>query len=165
MNAKDYISIIEKRLSPFFDFKKPDNEENYLPLQLLGELNETSERYLLVRKFNIYTINNDEYLFVQSFNEHITQNVIETYTTWIENKMQSLKPRKNHMTSSYLLVLVSEYPISDELKQYISMYKYHKDYFFTLKGWSDLALIVVDLPNYKLLTNKFGAKTAKNFEV
>ncbi|MFA7068018.1 MAG: hypothetical protein WC127_03470 [Acidaminococcaceae bacterium] len=165
MNAKDYISKIKKRLSPFFDFKNPDNEKNYLPLQLLGELNETSERYLLVRKFNIYTINNDEYLFVQSFNDPITQNILDAYTTWVETKMQALKPRKNHMTSSYLLVLVSEYPISDEQKKYISMYKYHKDYLLTLKGWSDLALIVVDLSNNKLLTNKFGAKTAKNFEM
>ncbi len=165
MNAKDYINKIKKRLSPFFDFKDPEDEENCLPLQLLGELNETSERYLLVCKFNIYTINNDEYLFIQSFNKPITQSILDTYTTWIETKMQTLKPRKNHMTSSYLLVLISEHSISDEQKQYITMYKYHKDYLLTLKGWSDIALIVVDLPNNKLLTNKFGAKTAKNFEL
>ena len=163
MKVNNYIEMLQRRLAPFFNFKNP--EEYTLPLQLAGELNATNERYLLVRKFNIYTINNDEYLFVQSFNEPITQITLSTYISWIKTKMQTLKPRQNHMTSSYILVLVSEFPVSEESINYITTFKYHKDYFLTLKGWSDLALIIVDLTNDKIITNKFGKKASVNFKL
>ena len=41
--------------------------------------------------------------------------------------------------------------------------KFHKDFWFSLRGWADLAFILVDLKNEKIYSNSFGKRTVRNF--
>ena len=68
------------------------------------------------------------------------------------------------MSSIYALVLICEEGIEEKALADLQKLRQHKDYCFTLKGWSDLALYIVDIPAQRLYCNKAGAKEKALYE-
>lgn len=66
------------------------------------------------------------------------------------------------MSSIFTAALISEKEISAEVIRKLEKTKYHRDFWFTLRGWADLAIILIDLSKEKF-TQPFGKKIKKNF--
>lgn len=160
MDGKTYLKLIEQRLQRYFDNKTLDEA---LPFALIAELNASDEGYFMVPSIKTYSVKHNEYLFVQRFTKTVTKEQIEPYINLIKEKMQTLKTTTEHMSSLFALVFICEDGMAPNLENYLVKIKYHKDYCFSLKGWSDLALYVVDIPSQKLIYNKAGQKTAGYF--
>ena len=62
-------------------------------------------------------------------------------------------------------VMVSEKGFSQEVIQNAQKFKYSKDFLFTLKGWCDIRLILVDLERNEIITNKKGREVKKNYVI
>lgn len=163
MNGQIYLQTIENRLSAYFDVKSPTNES--LAFNFVAEMNSADEGYFLLPSIKTYSVKHNEYLYIRCFNEEISFEVLNKYLAYIKGKMQYLKPNTEHMSSIFALVLVCENGISQEAVKYLEKYKYHKDYCFTLKGWSDLAVLTVDLTSETLYYNKVGQKISSSFKV
>ena len=86
------------------------------------------------------------------------------YLDHLKKQMQELQTTTEHMSSLFAMLFICEHGIDAATLAELEKTKYHKDYCFTLKGWSDLAIYVVDLKKEKLYCNKAGRKTAGYFD-
>ena len=162
MDGNTYLKLLERRLERYFDKKALVQDE--LLFSLVAELNASDEGYFLVRSIKTYSVQHNEYLFVKHFPAEMTKEELQPYLELLRQRMQQLKTTTEHMSSLFALVLICEQSMGEVLKQELSKYKYHKDYCFSLKGWSDLAVYVVDIPKQEVTYNKAGRKTKQYFE-
>lgn len=163
MDGQTYLQLIERRLERYFD--KKDLLQGALHFDLVAELHASDEGYFLVHSIKTYSVKHDEYLFVKHFDGPVTKEDLQPYLEMLRSRMQSLQTTTEHMSSLFALLLICEQGMDDELKQELSKFKYHKDYCFSLKGWSDLAVYVADIPKQEITCNKAGRKTIKYFEL
>lgn len=157
-----YLKLIESRLARYFDKKALVQDD--LLFSLVAELNASDEGYFIIPSIKMYSVKHNEYLFIKHFDEPITMDKLTPYIELLRKRMQELKTTTEHMSSLFALVLICEQGIDNDLSKELESYKYHKDYCFSLKGWSDLALYIVDIPQQSMRCNKAGRKTAKYFE-
>ena len=162
MDGNTYLKLLEHRLERYFDKKAIVQDE--LLFSLVAELNASDEGYFLVHSIKTYSVQHNEYLFVKHFPDEVTKDELQPYLELLRQRMQQLKTTTEHMSSLFALVLICEQGMGEALKQELSKYKYHKDYCFSLKGWSDLAVYVVDIPKQEVTYNKAGRKTKQYFE-
>ena len=162
MDGNTYVKLIEKRLERYFD-KMPLVQED-LQFNLVAELHASDEGYFLVRSIKTYSVQHHEYLFVKQFAGAVTTDELQPYLELLRKRMQELKTTTEHMSSLFSLLIVCEQGMDETLKLELGKYKYHKDYCFSLKGWSDLAIFVADMPKQEVTCNKAGRKTVQYFE-
>lgn len=162
MNGQAYLQLLEKRLERYFD--KMDLVQEGLQFSLVAELHASDEGYFLVHSIKTYSVQHHEYLFAKHFHKPVSKEELLPYLELLRSRMEQLKTTTEHMSSLFSFLIICEQGMDDTLKQELSKYKFHKDYFFTLKGWSDLAIYVVDIPKQELSFNKAGHKTSSYFE-
>lgn len=162
MTGKEYLDNLEQRLSRYFDTK--DLTAESLPFTLIAEMNAADEGYFFLPSIKTYAVKHNEYLYIKHFLEKVAFSNINAYLEYVKEKMKNLKTDTEHMSSLFALIFICENGIDENTLKDLEHYKYHKDYFFTLKGWSDLGIIIVDIQKQCLYYNKSGQKIAKCFE-
>ncbi|MGM9582426.1 MAG: hypothetical protein ACI3WU_01735 [Phascolarctobacterium sp.] len=163
MDGQTYLKLLERRLERYFD--KKALVQGDLQFSLVAELNASDEGYFLVHSIKTYSVQHNEYLFVKHFTNEVTKEELQPYLELLRQRMQELKTTTEHMSSLFALVIICEQSMDAALVQELEKYKYHKDYCFSLKGWSDLAIYVVDIPKQKVSCNKAGRKTINYFTI
>ena len=162
MNGEEYLELLRKRLTHYYDIKEVS--ESIQPAFVLkAELNAADEGYFVVPNLKTYSVQHNEYLYVQRFHEPVTQEMLVPYLTFTKKAMSELKTTTEHMSSLFTLVFICEAGIANDELSKLTKIKQHKDYCFTLKGWSDLALYFVDIPAQTLHYNKVAAKNTELF--
>ena len=106
----------------------------------------------------------NEYLYAARFDKQLTAETAAPYLQFTKDAMAALKTTTEHMSSIYALLFICEAGVDDKTLADLQKLRQHKDYCFTLKGWSDLALYIVDIPAQRLYCNKAGAKEKALFE-
>lgn len=164
MNGKEYLELLRKRLTHYYDIKETQTQTQP-EFILSAELNAADEGYFIVPNLKTYSVQHNEYLFVQRFTTPLTQEMLTPYLAYTKKLMADLKTTTEHMSSLFTLVLICEAGIKPDELHALTKIKQHKDYCFTLKGWSDLALYFVDIPAQKLHYNKIAAKNMLLFDI
>ena len=153
MNGQEYLQQLEQRLAHYYD-KKP------LPkapaFALAAELNAADEGYFIIPNLKTYSVQHNEYLYAARFDKQLTAEMAAPYLQFTKDAMAALKTTTEHMSSIYALVLICEEGIEE--KALADLQKLRQ------KGWSDLALYIVDIPAQRLYCNKAGAKEKALFE-
>lgn len=72
-----------------------------------------------------------------------------------------VQPKRDHMCTYITGVLVTEDSIEDELICAIKKFKYSKSYFFSLHGWCEIRLLIINPVKEQIITNKPGKKVIK----
>ncbi|MDL2280539.1 hypothetical protein LJC10_01620 [Selenomonadales bacterium OttesenSCG-928-I06] len=163
MNTADYLRHIKRKLQNSFDFRDANNFP-YLNLELFAEQKIVSEKYLFTKKLNIYQTKNHEFICIHIPSTSLSAESITSYTDIFKKYIsKDLKISENHMSTIVTFVIITEENISPEVIKETEKAKYHKDFMLTLKGWADLAIILVDLKNKLIHSNKFGQKLIKNY--
>lgn len=163
MTSEEYLTILRQRLARYFDFKDVD-ADCPIPYALLAELHSADEGYFVVPSLKTYSVKHDEFIYILNIEENGVEAAFKA-AEHIKEAMRSLKPDREHMSSIFILVCLCENGVNDADLQQLLKIKYHKDYAFSLKGWSDLAVIVADLPNKQIHCNKAGRKIDQYFKI
>lgn len=162
MNGKEYLATLQQRLQHYYDNKPLPASPAFV---LAAELNAADEGYFVVPSLKTYSVQHNEYVYAASFEQLLTAELAVPYLQFTKDAMGALQTTTEHMSSVFALVLICERGIdSDALAQLIRT-RQHKDYCFTLKGWADLALYIIDIPAQKLYFNKAGENNKKLFSV
>lgn len=160
MNGQEYLAQLQKRLAHYYDLKAVPQQPEFI---LAAELNAADEGYFVVPNLKTYSVQHNEYLYVQRFTVPLTQEMLIPYLAYTKKAMAELKTTTEHMSSLFTLAFICEAGVAEAALEDIKKIKQHKDYCFTLKGWSDLALYFIDIPQQKLHYNKAGAKNPALF--
>lgn len=130
-------------------------------LNLYGKYKDIGGRTFITRndvidKFEIY-----EHCLVQSYNALRYEDLVEFSNYLKDMTIKLVKPNGEHKSSIITGIVVSKADISNDIRNYTKKFKYNKYYKFTLHGWSTVKLVVIDLYNNKIITNKAAKEDYK----
>lgn len=163
MNTSEYLTLMRDRLTAAFDFKEPPQGLNPQPA-LWAVHNQNFRKVTSSQKcISLYTVNNDEYVGLYGCTDKIKETDIEAVFEQFKRLISELPTDEKHMSSIFTAALISKEEIDLKIVETASAKKFHKDFWFSLRGWADLAFILVDLKNEKIYSNSFGKRTVRNF--
>lgn len=165
MDCMGYLDVLCERYKRYFDIYR-DYDLLGNKLDLFARYNVKNERYFLTKSAVIYSFENFEYCLVKCYNEELTMEDINEFTDFLVKSVKEIvKPNSEHMSTYLTGVVVSEKSFSQEVIRKAEGFKYSKDFLFTLKGWCDVRLIMVDLERNEIITNKKGREVKKNYTI
>lgn len=162
MNSYEYINILRKKLTNYFDIEENFSINNYI-LPLVGKSTIRNERYAFSKKFVLDAYENFEYCFVNYKKEEVNKAEILDFINLLKSNIKTLvTPDEEHMSSTINGIYITDTGFNKETIKIAKKFKFRKNFFFGLRGWCDIAIILVDLNKEKVYTNKQG-RQSKDF--
>lgn len=151
----------------------------------------SSEKYVLSRKANLWKVSESEHVLFMTLPENAdpgtdpganpgadsdadpgaspealfeeSGRVISDYMEPVLSRGNEKYPPKDHMRTFLTAVLVLERSPGPELIRKVRRYRFDKSYLFSLRGFSQGRIIVVDLPSKKVYTSPAAKDVAAFF--
>ncbi len=145
---------IEKILPSFEQYYtvKKDTEP---PFCAEAEFRSHNEQYFLVRSAHIADIDSNEFVFFAAVPSLDSSNLEPMASLAWEKGLARVKPYNGHRNSDVTLIIVTD-KVDEEIKKQIIKTKFYKSYKFSLHGWSNFKLAVVELETQGIYFNRFG---------
>lgn len=147
----------------------------------------SSEKYVLSRKANLWKVSESEHVLFMTLPENADPGadpgadpcadssadpdalfdeagcLISDYMEPVLSRGNEKYPPKDHMRTFLTAVLVLERSPGPELIRKVRRYRFDKSYLFSLRGFSQGRIIVVDLPHKKVYTSPAAKDVAAFF--
>lgn len=151
----------------------------------------SSEKYVLSRKANLWKVSESEHVLFMTLPENADPGadseadsgadssadssadpealfdeagcLISDYMEPVLSRCNEKYPPKDHMRTFLTAVLVLERSPGPELIRKVRRYRFDKSYLFSLRGFSQGRIIVVDLPSKKVYTSPAAKDVAAFF--
>ena len=158
MDTHSYYNILEERLKMNYDIEKNITIDR-LSVDLFARLDMKHEKHFGPKSATVWRIENYEYVFVKSF-EKLDNKQLENFQEFLKNAIrQFVKPNGDHMSSTITGVMIMDnFPA--ELEPIIRKFQFRRNFAFSLKGWAEVRLIVVDLHSNRVISNKKAKEVA-----
>lgn len=163
MDAKAYIDDLHDRYSLFYDTKKDVNILNET-INIFAQFNDIQGRTFLTSKDIIDTFEINEICFVKHFDSFDATYLSQFIEFLKKAVLKYVEPKQGHMCSYITGVIITEDHLDDKLKRLIRKFKYSKSYFFTLQGWSEVRLLLINPAKEEIIANKPGRKVIKFYK-
>ena len=106
----------------------------------------------------VYGMENDEFCFLKHF-DMITEDIVDAYIEMLISSIDDMvKLRDDHMSTIITGIIVADSVDDKNLDNIVKRFKHQKSYFFGLKGWVDVRLILVDLQGKRVVPSKKAVK-------
>ena len=143
----------------------------------------SSEKYVLSRKANLWKVSESEHVLFMTLPENAdpgadsgadseadpgalfeeASRLISDYMEPVLSRGNEKYPPKDHMRTFLTAVLVLERSPDQELIRKVRRFRFDKSYLFSLRGFSQGRIIVVDLPSKKVYTSPASKDVAAFF--
>ena len=135
----------------------------------------SSEKYVLSRKANLWKVSESEHVLFMILPENADHGadpealfeeagrLISDYMEPVLSRGNEKYPPKDHMRTFLTTVLVLERSPGPELIRKVRRFRFDKSYLFSLRGFSQGRIIVVDLPSKKVYTSPAAKDVAAFF--
>lgn len=159
--SEELLQKLLQAYSDYFDITA-DTSYNNLPVNAEAAFHSRSEKYVLIKKAQLWAAEAHEYVFMVR-TEHLDAETFETYrSTILEEGLSRVEPKKDHMYTYVTLLFLAE-SIAPEAGKLISKTRYHKDYKMSVYGWTDYRVAAQDCATGKIYTNRAGRELKKTF--
>ncbi len=127
----------------FYNFEEPHLEAGHT-FAAYGEFHEEAISYVAIKAIKMWGVNSHDYLYVyqaQNFEEAQAEQLIEFMNT---HALEHVNAGPEHMSSSRTLVVVAD-SATDGARKLFQKTKHRKSFKFSIQGWSDLRLALIDM--------------------
>jgi len=163
MDLKCYIDNLYDRYCIYYNTSRKINILNE-SIDICAHFTDIQGRTLITQKDVIDSFETNEICYVKVVDNVELSSLID-YTEFLKKAVDTfVKPKRDHMCTYITGVLVTNSPLDDELIQYVKKFKYSKSYFFSLHGWSEIRLLLINPDIEKIITNKPGKKVIKFYK-
>ncbi|KAB3527195.1 hypothetical protein [Alkaliphilus serpentinus] len=164
MRGQEYIDKVTERLRHSFDILREYDVEG-ICFDVFASSYIRSERYFASKKIKVYGIENHEYCLIKRV-ENLSYSVLKDLTDGLVKASEALiKPHHEHMSTIITGVLVVEGKVEDNLRNQIKGFQYSKSFLWGLKGWTYIRLLVVDIEDSMVYSNRRGKEVLRFYEV
>ena len=157
MKIQDLTEQITDKLSSSFDIKKNEILDG-IQYNFSGIYTEETSKYILSKEMIYDSFSNNETVLCKTFEEcefSIDHDILKKY---IIKNLSFFKGKKENQMSSMITFIYIGGHLSDIDKDKIKKFKFHKSFFFGIKGWINTKIIYIDILNKKIIANKMGKK-------
>jgi hypothetical protein len=160
MDSKSYIANLYNRYCIYYNTSRNAKILNE-SIDIYAHFNDVYGRTLITQKDIIDSFETNEICCVKKF-DNINIPSLEAFTGFLKQAMDTfVKPKKDHMCTYITGVLVTESPLDDNSIRYVKKFRHSKSYLFSLHGWSEIRLLLVNPSNKIIIANKPGKKVIK----
>lgn len=160
MDINTYIGILYNRYCIYYNTSK-DVIILDKTVDIFARYKDIQGRTFLTSKDIIDIFETNEICFVKHFEKIDTLSLLN-FTEFLKKAAAKyVEPKRGHMCTYITGVIVTQDNIDDELKSIIKKFKYSKSYFFTLHGWCEIRLLVINPTKDEVISNKPGIKVMK----
>ena len=160
MIANIYMENLLVKYNKNFNVSK-DIELCDKKISLLAEYKGIGARTFITQKDVIDKFEFNEYCIVNAYTTINMEDAVE-YTEYLKTLINTLvKPHREHKSSTITGVMVCNTSIDKNTENFIKKFKFNKPYKLYFHGWSDISLLLVDLSNDLVISNKKGNKVKK----
>lgn len=160
MDKTTYINILIKKHQNNFKIYKNHNLLGNT-LDLYAHFKDIGGRTLITPKDVIDKFEINEHCIVKSFNTISTKD-IENFSSYLKSLTVNLvKPHNEHKSSNITGIVLCENEVPEEIISFTNKFKYTKYYKLYFQGFSEIKLLLIDLKNEKIYSNKKGKELKK----
>lgn len=135
-------------------------EQDRKPLTALCEFYERSEKFVLSRKAELWSANCEEFIFLFDI-EHLTKEIYEKCTAYAyEEGMKMAHIGPGHMYTYITPIFICDKCDADARKA-LKKCRIYKSFKFSLHGWMDFHVAVLELSDNHICTNGSGKCVGK----
>ena len=166
MKTADYLDRLLQKYSGTFDIYRPYviHGKEY---PAYGYFSSHTEKYVLVREINMWSSDSYEHiLFIET--EYVDQALIDEAYKIVTDYMEPVlvrkgeaTPEQGHMYSYMTICLLSQKPLSAEMKKDVKRFKYEKVYRFNMRGFSQAHIVCATMEDEQVYTNYVGRMSKK----
>ncbi len=161
---KEYVHAIANRYVAYFDVYRNDRLGS-TPLAFKALYKRRDERYLMTKTIKVWGVENQQAVFVSASDTPVTQEFIHRFQNDMKGKVdQFVTHDKDHMSTILLGVVVTDQPVSEEIKKGVTKYRKLKWIRYGLHGWAELYMAVVDLSVGSVFTNPKAQSFVEPFQ-
>lgn len=135
-----------------------------------GYCNITNAKYVLVKKAELWRALCFEHILFCKEDELKEERVdafLEDTVKKIESEMVrkgEKYPEKNHMYSYITCVFICENGFTKEAAKKLKKAKFFKDYMFSIRGYTEMRLLAIDLSTNKIIGNNAARDLIKDYK-
>ncbi len=134
--------------------------EEQKPVTARCDFFEHSQKYVLSRKAELWTADSEEFLYILDI-PHLTKEIYEKWRDYVyEDGMSRVSHGPGHMYSFITPVFVCD-SCDEDARKALKKCRIYKSFHFSLHGWMDYHVAVVDLETGRIDANRSGHTTAK----
>ncbi len=157
-NAKIKDNII-KLFEQFYDVKMCDSK----PFFAEAIFRSHEEQFVFVRSARIAESESNEYVFFCE-TKHLCEETVRDFSMQAWNSgLSRVKPHFSHRNSDVLLVIISK-TVDEKAQKICKKLHFSKSYCFSLKGWSDFRLCVLETSTSRVFFNRLGKDVSKSIQ-
>lgn len=134
-----------------------------------ASFNAMSAKYVLVRKAELWRAECFEHIFLKK-KATLTIEDLERFhnqvISYIEPRFVrggKKWPGKDHMCTYITVIYLCEDETSEDVKMRIKQYRHVKNYMLTIRGYSEVRILVFDLKNQKIWGNRAAHDLVKGY--
>lgn len=163
MNAESYLNNLEKKFEKHFIIEK--NVQVFdKKLDMFAKYSEVNGRTLITQSDIIDRFEINEFCFIKIFERASIEDVCSFSEFLKQAAGEFVKPHREHRNSYITGIMISEDRVNKETSDFIKKFKYSKIYKFYLHGWCEARLILTDLSQNAVITNREAKVVEKVYQ-
>lgn len=163
LSTKQYINEMMDKYVVFFDVYEGE-KIGTTPLAFSALYKRRDEKYFITKTIKVWGMENQQCVFAATREEPLTKDFIQQFEKDIrENVNEYVGHHKEHMSTIFLGVVVTDQPVTEEFIKGVRKYRKVKFIKYGLHGWAELYLAIVDLKEEKVYVHRKGETYVEPF--
>ncbi len=164
MKLEEYLETLRGKYEAYFDIY-PDYSILGRRLDLYARSHVSSEKFFLTKKAVLAAWVTNEYCLVEGHSAKIYTPQVQDFSAFLVNAANELvKLHKEHMSSVVTGILVSERGFDPEAIHIGTRFKRSRSFWFGLRGWYSVCLLLVDLSTGQAHASPKGKEVMKSYQ-
>jgi len=160
-----YLKDLEERYKYYYETER-NKEILGVKLDIFAKSSAEHFRQVLTKNIKIDKHYTKEYAVVKAEKRFGDKNEAEKFSKFLKSLVNELaNPSVNTMSTILNGVLISASGFSEEAVSFAKKFKFSKSFLLGIKGWCDIRLILVDLKEEKLYSNKKGKELLSAYKI
>ena len=160
-----YLKDLEERYKYYYEVER-DKEISGVKVDIFAKSSTEHFRQVLTKSIKIDQHYTKEYAAVKAEKRFVDKNEVKEFSQFLISSINKLSPPSVDTMSTILNgVLISASGFSEEVISYAKKFKFSKSFLLGIKGWCDIRLIIVDLKEEKLYSNRKGKEVLSAYKI
>jgi hypothetical protein len=164
MKLEEYLETLRGKYEAYFDIYR-DYSILGRKVDLYACSHVRHEKCVIIKKATLCAFETNEYCLVEGHLAKIYAPKVQCFTTFLVNAAGELvKPHAQHMSSMITGILVSEEGFAPEAIHIGRRFKHDRSFWFGLRGWYSVCLLLVDLSLGQVCASPKGKEVMKSYQ-
>ena len=160
-----YLNDLEERYKYYYEVER-DKEISGVKVDIFAKSSTEYFRQVLTKKIKIDQHYTKEYAIVKSLSGLGNKNEVEEFSQFLISSINKLSPPSTDTMCVVLNgIMISDSGFSEDAIRFGEKFSFSKSFLLGIKGWHEIRLILVDLHNNKLFSNKKGKEVISAYKI